>query len=48
MTRSVVAELKTLQDIYNNDANNLDYLTDSYKNIMRSILQKKVGRQIKY
>jgi two-component system osmolarity sensor histidine kinase EnvZ len=35
MTRSVVAELKTLQDIYNNDANNLDYLTDSYKNNFR-------------
>ena len=35
ITRSVVAELKTLQDIYNNDANNLDYLTDSYKNNFR-------------
>ncbi len=32
MTRSLVAELKTLQDIYNNDAANLDYLTDSFKN----------------
>jgi len=35
MTRSLVAELKTLQDIYNNDAKNLDYLTDSYKNNFR-------------
>ena len=35
MTRSLVAELKTLHDIYNNDGANLDYLTDSYKNNFR-------------
>ena len=35
MTRSLVAELKTLHDIYNNDRANLDYLTDSYKNNFR-------------
>ena len=35
MTRSLVAELKTLHDIYNNDTANLDYLTDSYKNNFR-------------
>ncbi len=31
-TRSLVAQLKTIQEVYNNDKNNLDFLTDSYKN----------------
>ncbi|MDC0344391.1 ATP-binding protein [Pelagibacteraceae bacterium] len=32
MTKSLVAEIKTLHDVYNNDKENIDYLTDSYKN----------------
>ena len=32
MTRSLVAELKTLHDVYNNNKNNINFLTDSYKN----------------
>ena len=32
MTRSLVAELKTLHDVYNNNKDNVEYLTDSYKN----------------
>ena len=32
MTRALVSELKTLRDVYINDKNNLDYLTDSFKN----------------
>ncbi len=32
MTRAVVGELKTLHDIYNNNQNNLDFITDSYQN----------------
>ena len=32
MTRSLVAELKTLHDVYNESPENIDFLTDSYKN----------------
>ena len=32
ITRSLVAQLKTIQEIYQNDKKNLDFLTDSYKN----------------
>ena len=32
MTKSLVAEIKLLYDVYNNNSVNLDYLTDSYKN----------------
>ena len=31
-TRALVAQLKTIEEIYENDKNNLDFLTDSYKN----------------
>ena len=31
-TRSLVAQLKAIQDVYQNDKKNLDFLTDSYKN----------------
>tara|TARA_B100001248_G_scaffold247404_1_gene218855 strand:+ start:24 stop:1340 length:1317 start_codon:yes stop_codon:yes gene_type:complete len=31
-TRSLVAQLKTIEEIYKNDKKNLDFLTDSYKN----------------
>ena len=31
-TRSLVAQLKTIEEVYQNDKNNLDFLTDSYKN----------------
>ena len=32
ITRSLVAQLKTIQEVYNNDKKNLDFFTDSYKN----------------
>ena len=32
MTRSLVAQIKTIQDVYKNDQVNIDYLTDSFKN----------------
>ncbi|MDC1151592.1 ATP-binding protein [Pelagibacteraceae bacterium] len=32
ITRSLVAQLKTIQEIYENDKKNLDFFTDSYKN----------------
>ena len=32
ITRSLVSQLKTIQDVYLNDKNNLDFFTDSYKN----------------
>ena len=32
ITRSLVSQLKTIQDTYLNDKNNLDFFTDSYKN----------------
>ena len=32
ITRSLVSQLKTIQDVYRNDKNNLDFFTDSYKN----------------
>ena len=31
-TRALVAQLKTIQEVYQNDKNNLDFFTDSYKN----------------
>ena len=31
-TRSLVAQLKTIEEVYINDKKNLDFLTDSYKN----------------
>ena len=32
ITRSLVAQLKTIQEVYKNDKKNLDFFTDSYKN----------------
>ena len=32
ITRSLVSQLKTIQDVYKNDKDNLDFFTDSYKN----------------
>ena len=32
ITRSLVSQLKTIQDIYKNNKSNLDFFTDSYKN----------------
>ena len=32
ITRSLVSQLKTIQDVYLNNKNNLDFFTDSYKN----------------
>jgi two-component system, OmpR family, osmolarity sensor histidine kinase EnvZ len=32
ITKSLVAQLKTIQEVYANDKRNLDYFTDSYKN----------------
>ena len=32
ITRSLVSQLKTIQEVYQNDKKNLDFLTDSYKN----------------
>ncbi len=32
ITRSLVAQLKTVEQVYRNDKQNLDFLTDSYKN----------------
>ena len=32
MTRSLVTQIKTIQDVYKNDQVNIDYLTDSFKN----------------
>ena len=32
ITRSLVSQLKTIQDIYINDNDNLDFFTDSYRN----------------
>ena len=32
ITRSLVAQLKTIQEVYQNDRKNLDFFTDSYKN----------------
>ena len=32
ITRSLVAQLLAIQEVYTNDKNNLDFLTDSYKN----------------
>ena len=31
-TRSLVAQLKTIEEVYQNDKKNLDFFTDSYKN----------------
>ena len=32
ITRSLVAQLKAVEEVYKNDKNNLDFFTDSYKN----------------
>ena len=32
ITRSLVSQLKTIQDVYKNNKDNLDFFTDSYKN----------------
>ena len=32
ITNSLVAQLKTIQQVYTNDKKNLDFFTDSYKN----------------
>ena len=32
MTRSLVSQLKTIEEVYQNDKKNLDFFTDSYKN----------------
>ena len=32
ITRSLVAQLKTIEEVYQNDKTNLDFFTDSYKN----------------
>jgi two-component system osmolarity sensor histidine kinase EnvZ len=32
LTRSLVAQLKTVQEVYTNDKKNLDFFTDSFKN----------------
>ena len=32
MTRSLVSQLKTIEEVYQNDNKNLDFFTDSYKN----------------
>ena len=32
ITRSLVAQLKTIEEVYRNDKKNLDFFTDSYKN----------------
>ena len=32
VTRSLVAQLKAIQEVYQNDKSNLDFFTDSYKN----------------
>ena len=32
ITRSLVAQLKTIEEVYRNNKNNLDFFTDSYKN----------------
>ena len=32
ITKSLVAQLKTIQEVYINDKKNLDFFTDSYKN----------------
>ena len=52
MTRSLVAELKTLTDVHNNFKGQIDFLTDSYKNnfdfdisINKEILPEKSGER---
>ena len=32
ITKSLVAQLKTIEELYQNDKKNLDFFTDSYKN----------------
>ena len=32
ITRSLVSQLKTIEEVYQNDKKNLDFFTDSYKN----------------
>ena len=52
ITRSLVAQLKTIQEVYTNDKKNLDFFTDSYKNnfnfeigISRELLPEKSGER---
>tara|TARA_B100000963_G_scaffold333388_1_gene325672 strand:+ start:73 stop:1389 length:1317 start_codon:yes stop_codon:yes gene_type:complete len=52
ITRSLVAQLKTIQEVYANDKKNLDFFTDSYKNnfnfeigINQELLPNKTGER---
>ena len=52
VTKSLVAQLKTIEEVYKNDKNNLDFLTDSYKNnfnfeigINQEVFPKKSGER---
>ena len=52
ITRSLVAQLKAIEEVYQNDKNNLDFFTDSYKNnfnfeigINQEIFSKKSGER---
>tara|TARA_B100000767_G_scaffold272657_1_gene300861 strand:+ start:2628 stop:3944 length:1317 start_codon:yes stop_codon:yes gene_type:complete len=52
ITRSLVAQLKAIQEVYQNDKKNLDFLTDSYKNnfnfeisINKDVLPKNSGER---
>ena len=52
VTKSLVAQLKTIEEIYKNDKKNLDFLTDSYKNnfnfeigINQEIFSKNTGER---
>ena len=51
-TRSLVAQLKTIEEVYQNDKKNLDFFTDSYKNnfnfeigINKNIFPKESGER---
>jgi two-component system osmolarity sensor histidine kinase EnvZ len=51
-TRALVAQLKTIEEVYQNDKKNLDFFTDSYKNnfnfeigISQNILPEKSGER---
>ena len=41
ITKSLVTQLKTIQEVYNNDKKNLDFCTDSYKNNFNFEIVKK-------
>ena len=38
ITRSLVNQLKTIEEVYQNDKKNLDFFTDSYKNNFNSVI----------